>query len=92
MTQDEREMLLSELMRGIPKSAPVYRELECFESADVDRLEPIIERIIRSRLLEFARFLFGTVFMPEQLIEIHERVLRLGWSKSEQFSAGKDVL
>jgi len=76
MTTDERSLLLAELMRGIPRSAPIYRQLEEYEAADLDRIDPVIERIIYARLMNFAQFVFGTVLTPEQMVNVHQRMMQ----------------
>jgi len=53
MTQAERELVFEVLMHSIPRDgSPAEREIADVVTRDIDRLEPIIEQIVKDRVAQ----------------------------------------
>jgi hypothetical protein len=46
MNQDDKQLLLNEMLKGVPKDTAVYRELEQMSLRDLDELEPLIDQLV----------------------------------------------
>jgi len=84
MNQDNKQRLLDRLMNDVPKEAPIYRQLEEMYIQELESIEPVLDDILHEDHLALLRHVFETVLIPEQVVEVYERLVREGRLRPRQ--------
>jgi hypothetical protein len=72
MNLDDKTRMLDVLLAGVPRHTPLGSELEGMCLAELDKLEPLFDAILRRELLGFSEFLFTNMVMAGANVEAVE--------------------
>lgn len=81
MNEDDKQLLLSAMLKGIPKGTAVYRELEELSLKELDDIEPIFHQILERVLKECIAIIAESMTEAQRLSVLARLKERAGFSE-----------